>query len=110
MSKIIDELKKNMELELKQIGLTPHTDFKGSQKQHDNMHRKKAKEYKNAIKILSAKEFLVRDWMVAEDHYFTNFKKAELFYNERVEYMSADGGECDVQFSCIIAGVNNLIK
>lgn len=52
MKYIIKELQENAEHELRQIGMTPRTDFKGTQEEHDEQHRQKALDYKKAIKIL----------------------------------------------------------
>ena len=53
MKRIIKELKRNYEHELRCVRLTPNSDFKGSQKQYENYHKKRAKEYLDAATILS---------------------------------------------------------
>ena len=50
MKRIRKELYKNMVSEIKQIGITPSS---GTQEEHDNLHRERVEEYKQAIKLLS---------------------------------------------------------
>lgn len=54
MEKIIKELEAEKESELHQIGMTPHTDFKGTQTEHDQLHANNACEYQEAIDVLKA--------------------------------------------------------
>jgi hypothetical protein len=105
MENIIKELQISMDHELRQIGLTPRTNFKGSQDEHDNYHRSKADEYRKAIEILSAK-FMVRDWMVSETHSFDNFDNANDFYIESVKL--CNGGDTDIELYCVIKAINNV--
>jgi hypothetical protein len=53
MKIIIEELRASMEHELRQVGLTPRTNFIGTQDERDAHHNLKADKYKDAIKILS---------------------------------------------------------
>jgi|SRR5690606_25853683 len=105
MKNIIKELQEKAEYELDQIGLTPRTDFEGTQEEHDKQHLQKALEYRKAIKILSSK-FKVRDWMVAETHEFKSFDKAKSFYDETIKL--CEGGETDVELYAVIEAVNNI--
>jgi hypothetical protein len=52
MEKIIKELESKKEFELQQIGMTPTTDFDGTQAEHDKLHANNACEYQRAIDIL----------------------------------------------------------
>jgi len=52
MKEIIAELQANKKHEINQIGLTPRTNFKGTQIDHDLQHKKKAIKYQMAINIL----------------------------------------------------------
>ena len=56
MKKIISELEANKKHELSQVGLTPTSDFKGDQDDHDAHHIANALEYEDAIKILNNKD------------------------------------------------------
>ena len=105
MENIIKELQENAEHELRQIGMTPITDFKGTQEEHDEQHRQKALDYEKAIKILSSK-FMVRDWMCSEVHKFKSFNKAKSFYDERIKL--CEGGETDVELYAVIEAINNV--
>lgn len=105
MENIIKELQEKAEYELYQIGMTPRTDFEGTQEEHDEQHKRKAIDYENAIIILSSK-FMVRDWMVSETHDFDSFDKAKGFYDERIKL--CDGGETDVELYAVIEAMNNV--
>ena len=105
MEDIIKELKESMEHELRQIGMTPHTYFKGTKEEHDQLHQKRADDYQKAIKILSSK-YKVRDWMCSEIHDFNDFNDAKDFYDERIQL--CDGGETDVELYAVIEGINNV--
>ena len=105
MKDIIKELKENAEHELRQIGMTPRTDFIGTQEEHDQLHKKRADEYQKAIKILSSK-YKVRDWMCSESTDFNDFNDAKDFYDERIKL--CDGGEADVELYAVIEAVNNV--
>lgn len=105
MENIIKELQENTEYELGRIGLTPTTDFKGTQEEHDKQHLQKALDYRKAIRILSAK-FMVRDWMVSENHEFDSFDEAKTFYEETLKL--CEGGETDVELLAVIEAVNNV--
>jgi hypothetical protein len=65
MKAIIKELEANKQHELNQIGLTPRTDFKKSQRLHDLRHRLKAKKYQKAVKSLEAAPELLKACQLA---------------------------------------------
>ena len=103
MKRIIKELKNNYKHELDCVIMTPCTDFKGTQKQHEDLHKKRAQEYLEAIKILSSK-FEVRGWLPPSVENFTNYKKAKKYYDN---YIKENKGiaDCDVQLLAIIEDV-----
>lgn len=49
MKEIIEELQSKLDYELHQIGMTPHSEFNGTQREHDFGHALKAVEYQKAI-------------------------------------------------------------
>lgn len=55
MEWIIKELESHRDYELMVVGLTPSTDFKGTQEDHDNIHNQRAGDYQRAIDILKSK-------------------------------------------------------
>jgi peptide methionine sulfoxide reductase MsrA len=105
MKNVIKELKAARRHELKQIGMTPRTSFIGTQKEHDNLHRQKANEYQDAIKILSAK-FEIRAWLPPEVENFPNYTDANKYYKDYVSKRKNE--ECDVQLLGVIQEFNNV--
>jgi hypothetical protein len=96
MKEIIEELQKKREYELRQIGLTPISDFKGTQKEHDEIHQKNADEYEIAINILSSK-FKIRDWITGELTCFEDYMKAKNTYQDNIDFCLKSNGEIDCE-------------
>ena len=105
MERIISELTTNMQHEINQIGLTPRTDFNGTQEEHDKYHRDMADKYDMAIRILTCK-FQVRDWMVSEVCSFDTFDEAEIKFDELTS--ESDDHECDIQLLAVVREFNNV--
>ena len=108
MKNIIKELKLKYNHELSQIGLTPITSFKGTQEEHDVLHKEKADEYLTAINILSAK-FQIREWLPPNVENFNNYKDAKKYFDN---YLIQNKGinDCDIQLLVVIEDFMQLIN
>lgn len=53
LDRVIEELRWMAECQNNSIGLTPRTNFPGTQEEHDSYHMKRAQEYEKAAKLLS---------------------------------------------------------
>jgi hypothetical protein len=105
MNRIIEELKQKHQHELNQVGLTPRTNFQGTQEEHDEFHTQRAFEYEQAVKLLSA-HFQVRDWMVSEIHCYDSLLDAQNKFDELAD--ENKDHECDIQLMAIVDEFNNV--
>ncbi len=101
---IIEELESNRKHEMHCVGMTPRTNFNGTQKEHDDLCKKNANDYEKAINILKENKYIVRDWMTADVFEFDDYETAKNKYNEILSIR----GELDVQFYKIIESINNV--
>lgn len=99
MEKVIEYLQDLRDFELHQMGMTPLLNFKGTQEDHDNFHLQNAKDYEDAIEILSGK-YNVRDWMTSEVFEFETYREAKNKYENLLNL--GEGYESDIQLYCVI--------
>lgn len=99
MEKIIKYLQDLRDFELHQMGMTPLLNFKGTQEDHDNLCLQNAKDYEDAIEILSGK-YNVRDWFTSKVFEFDNYKEAKSEYETLLNL--SKGYESDIQLYCVI--------
>ena len=105
MKRIIDELLASEKRELGQVGLTPRTNFDGTQEQHDAIHVSRAKEYADAAKILQSK-YATFDWLTSYFKHFDSYKEAKSEYLKMIQ--NAGKSDCDVQLLAVIEECNNI--